>query len=70
MKKKKYEKPDFVSQEAWDEYLQNVDKLGKNLFKMINNIVKKTNKSLEKKEIIDDDLEFVPCPDDKKSEEE
>ena len=63
MKKNKYEKPSFISQKDWDEYLRNCDDLGKKVFEMINNIVKNANLSLEKK-TIDDDLEFVPCPDD------
>jgi len=63
MKKNKYEKPSFISQEDWDEYLRNCDDLGKKVFGMINNMVKKMNQSLEKK-TIDDDLEFILCPDD------
>lgn len=60
-KKKKYKKPDYISQEKWDNYLNAIQDFGKNFVSMATSAIKQVNEKIKEamKKLPVDNLELV-----------
>ena len=46
--KEKYPKPEFISEEAWDEYLKSVEELGENILKLLTGTIIDINEEMNR----------------------
>lgn len=59
--KRKYKKPDYISQEQWDNYLNAIEDFGKNFVNMATSTIKQVNEKIKEamKKMPVEDLKLI-----------